>query len=86
MGKKGKIIIDLTNSELTLFNSLGEILHSEKILDFKRNKMFLDELKHFFHCYKKKCNTNIPISEGINGLKIVASVYDSLKNNNLVYL
>lgn len=37
---------------------------------FQRNTMFIDEMKHFLYCIKKRKQTLIPLKEGIDVLKI----------------
>jgi len=83
---KGKIFVDLIKAKLQVNNLDGETIIDKKLKDFNRNQMFIDEIKHFFSCYKKECKTEVPLKDGINDLIIAESIRNSMTDNTLIYL
>lgn len=75
-GEKGWIEYDLV--ELTLKTSDGENFNWG---DFDRNTMFVDELTNFFHSIKNNKETDIPLKEGLQSVKLAESILKSLEEN-----
>ncbi len=69
VGDKGRIEIDLNKSSLLLIVDGQTVL--ETLYDnFKRNDMFIDELKDFFACINKKETPVIDLNQGIISMKM----------------
>ncbi len=78
VGENGRVEIDLNRA------SIYVVLGDEEPMDFyypsfKRNDMFVEELKTFLDCVKKRVTPESSLPEGINGLKIVIAAKNSAK-------
>lgn len=69
VGEKGRIELDFNRAAVTLFLEDGRPEVSE-YSDFARNDMFLQELRDCLRCIEEDTPEEIPLSEGIKGLKI----------------
>lgn len=75
VGSKGKIKADIINNrvELSIANETDEIGFE----NFKRNDMFIEELKRFFECIEKDAVPDIDIDDGVRALKIALAAKQS---------
>ncbi|MBI1970883.1 Gfo/Idh/MocA family oxidoreductase [Candidatus Woesearchaeota archaeon] len=74
VGSQGTIIADLNKGEVTIERPTGapEIIQLPSVQD--RNAMYVEELRHFLDCVKRKQQTIIPIEEGIQSLAAALQV------------
>lgn len=81
---KSTIKVNLTNNEIFLFNDKNEKIILSKYRKFKRNEMYISELKYFFDCIKKRKKNHInDLKNAVSTLKISLNLkknYLSLKN------
>lgn len=68
-GDKARVEIDMNAARFVLYNGDGSI-NEETYADFRRNDMFIEELKDFLDCIEKDTEEKIPLEEGIKGLTI----------------
>ena len=87
VGTKGIITCDLTKNSVNLFNKKTK--KWVKILDMKKsdlNLTYIDEIKYFIECSKKRKKTINDLNEGIKVLTIALTVLKSSKNMKMVRL
>ena len=75
VGTKGRIYFDYYKNEISIIPSLNKKLSTNKKLNyrFERNSLFIDELKHFFHCVKNGNDPQSDISSAMEVVKIALS-------------
>jgi len=72
VGDKGCLIANLNRNHITIFKKKKKII---KKFNFKKNDIFINELKYFFNCIKKKQKKHeLDINHGINNLKFVLNL------------
>ena len=89
VGDKGRIEYDYYNNLLILYtNNKKGLGYKKKIYNFsgkfERNDMFVNELKIFLECVKKKKISEIPLETGINNLETLVAIHRSIKNGRVV--
>ncbi len=69
-GRLGRAVCDLQEATLRWTDVAGQIVTESVPLNFERNTLFVDEMKHFLHCIEHKKQPLIPLDEGIYVLRI----------------
>lgn len=83
IGTKGRLEFDLLKSTLVHYDEDGnEMLN--KVYEFERNDMFMEELTLFLKSVKERKKTMIPIGDGIKSLKMAMAIKKSIKTGNLI--
>ena len=72
-GKRGEAKLDFHTGELIWKVDGQTPEHVDIASDYTRNDMFVAEMKHFIDCIAKKQATEIPLEDGLEGLRIVAA-------------
>ena len=70
VGEKGRIELDMNSSEYVIYCG-DEINKTEIFSDFRRNDMFLQEIKDYFESLKNQTEPKLDLESGINTLKMV---------------
>ena len=84
-GTKGTLYWDSTTNEVKIFNHRSKRWKSViQIKNFKKNTMYVDEVKYFFNAIKKKHKTMNDIDDGIKTLGIVLGAKKSSKLGKLI--
>ena len=84
-GTKGTLLWDSSSNEVKIFYRSKKSWKSElKLTAFERNSMYVDELKYFLNCIKKKKKTMNDISDGVRTLKIVLTAKNSSKTGKFL--
>jgi predicted dehydrogenase len=84
-GVKGTLYWDSPTNEIKIFKHRTKKWKSIlKIKNFKKNSMYIDEIKYFFNAVKQKEKTMNDITDGINTLQIVLDAKRSSKLEKLV--
>lgn len=84
-GTKGTLFWDSSSNKVKIFYRSKKSWKIElKVTNFKRNSMYVDELKYFFNCIKKKKKTMNDINDGIKTLEIVLAAKKSSKIGKLL--
>jgi len=86
LGDRGKVNIDLRSNRLTLYGDDGNISEDYTFEDFDRNKMFLDEVNHFFTCIENKKKSLVTVHEGYQSLRMALLIKDSIKTGEVINL
>lgn len=86
LGDAGKIAADFNAITLNHWDEKGELIESLSLPEFRRNEMFLDELKHFFSCIEEGKPPLIPLSEGVQSLRMALAARDSVETGCVIRL
>ena len=81
IGTAGKIELNFTEQKITHYNSVGDVQGNWDYSDFPRNELFIQELKHFMDCLENREKTLIPVSEGVQSLKMALAATESLNSD-----
>jgi len=86
IGELGVAHVDLIENRLAVFDEYGS--ESERWDDqaFKRNDMFLDQMKHFLACTDGLEAPEVSIGEGMKSLRLALAARQSLALKSVVHL
>ena len=83
VGENGMLEWDYYKNSLNFHNNKEEkIIWQNK--SFKRNDMFLEEMKHFLACIKENKKTDIDLNEGLKSLRIVMAAKESNQYDKVI--
>jgi len=83
LGEAGKITVDLTVPEVRVRDVNGSVkVHS--VPNFRRNDLFLDEMRHFLACLDGRAKPLVNARDGARSLKIALAARRSIENSNVV--
>jgi len=85
VGEEGRIVMDLNKSEVKVEKpdpKDDEVHHFE---NFQRNDLFVNELKCFLQCIKRKTTPLVTLEDGLKSLKIALGIKQSLKKGRVVH-
>ena len=83
-GTKGTLYWDSISNEVKIFdhkNQKWKIIFKKQ--NFKKNSMYIDELKYFFNCIKHNRKTMNNLDDGIKTLDIILNAKKSSKSGKL---
>ncbi len=84
-GRKGIIYWDSENNIVKLFNNAKNTWKVILRLDnFERNEMYIEEMKHFIKCMKKRKRTINDLQQGIKTMNIALAMKDSAKKGKVL--
>ena len=83
IGEFGRIEIDLNEATLKVVVK-GEVIRNEIYSNFRRNDMFVDELKDFISCVKNKIDPKIDLYQGVVSLKMGLAAKRSFHEHRIV--
>lgn len=84
IGKKGTLMWESTSNSVKMYDpNRNHWSVKLKINNFKKNDMYVDEIKHFLNCIKQRKQTINPLYEGIRTLRIALSIKKSSKTGRL---
>ncbi len=86
VGDAGKIVADFNAVTLNRWDEKGELVETLSLPDYRRNDMFLDELKHFLSCIEEGQSPLIPLSEGVQSLRMALAARDSVETGRVIQL
>ncbi len=86
LGDAGKIAADFNAMTLNRWDEKGEIIETVSLPDYQRNEMFLDELRHFLSCIEEGKSPLIPLSEGVQSLRMALAARESLETGCVIRL
>ena len=81
-GKRGQAKLDFHAGELIWITDGQTPEHVGVASDYTRNDMFVAETKHFIDCIAAKRRTEIPLEDGLAGLRIVAAARNDGQSRN----
>lgn len=86
VGDAGKIVADFNANTLHRWDERGELIETLSLPDYLRNEMFLDELRHFLSCVEEGKSSLIPLSEGVQSLRMALAARDSVETGCVIRL
>lgn len=86
VGDAGKIAADFNAVTLNRWDEKGELIETLSLPDYRRNDMFLDELRHFLSCIEEGRSPLIPLSEGVQSLRMALAARDSVETGCVIEL
>jgi predicted dehydrogenase len=86
VGDKSIALVDLIKNQLFLHNKDGDIVEQWDGAVFKRNDMFLEQMRHFLDCVAGQSNPQVNLHDGIQSLCLALAAKDSLANRKIVTL
>jgi predicted dehydrogenase len=84
IGEEGKIYCDYNSNLVELYTAESKRGESFRFDNFKRNDMFINEMKHFIACLRGDEKSSIDIYESMKGLRIALAAQRSLKSCGVV--
>ena len=69
-GEKKSVKIDFLNGSMDMTSKRGKIVKKFVNSSFKRNDMYISELRHFFDSIKSNSKTDLSLEEGLKSLEI----------------
>ena len=86
-GTKGTIFWNSESNEVKMYdNKKKRWSVLLKLIKFERNQMYVDEIKHFLNCVKKRKKTINDLEEGIKTMKIALAIKKSAENEKKIKL
>jgi predicted dehydrogenase len=86
IGDAGKILVDLRQLTLTAFDAEGNITESSSNPGFERNRLFLDEMRHFLACLEGRETPRVSVRDGARSLAIALGAKQSIQTGQVVDL
>lgn len=85
-GESGTIIWDTNAKNVTLLvkDQEKQIFPLEEGYDI--NQMYIDEVKHFFDCVKKRNGTMTPVDAGVKVVRLITAAKESAENNSVIMI
>jgi predicted dehydrogenase len=85
VGTKGTIYWDSIENTVKVYDiESNQWIEKINIINYKRNDMYLEEMKYFLDCVDKKINTMNTLDDGISTLKIALDIIESSKSKRLI--
>lgn len=86
VGDRGIASVDLIMNQLQVYNSEGVLVEQSDGFDFKRNDMFLAQMKHFLACLAGQTTPLVNLWDGIQSLRLALAAKESMKSHSVVFL
>jgi predicted dehydrogenase len=80
IGDEGRVRYDYYANVVETYKTKTRVRNTHHFEGFDRNDMFRDELRHFLACLRGDESSLIPLSEGIQSLRIALAAESSLKS------
>ncbi|MEZ4224540.1 MAG: Gfo/Idh/MocA family oxidoreductase [Polyangiaceae bacterium] len=77
LGERGRIEWNLSDGELRLYATDGSIAERHQSAELPRNRLFLDEMRHFVERVRARRPTEIGLEEGAASLRIALALRES---------
>ena len=85
-GDKGSIQCNLVTMEVVVNNRITEKIKTYNFPNFKRNDVFLDEMKNFLAFTTSDKNSVVDLIDGANSLRVALAVKSSMISGNSIKL
>jgi predicted dehydrogenase len=86
IGDAGKILVDLQELSVTVFDALGGLAEASDFAGFQRNELFLREAEHFLACLKGEETPEVTVRDGAQSLRMALAAKESLATGQVVQL
>lgn len=82
IGTGGQIEIDLIQNKYTIHSE--DTVKEEKFVNYKRNDMFVEEVKCFLKCVETREQEMLTLEDGLGSLKMALAIKESIQNKSSV--
>jgi predicted dehydrogenase len=86
LGDEGKLLMDLVQLVFTRYDQQGNVVETRQWHDFERNRLFLDELRHFLECVETRQRPIVDLNDGVRSLRMALAARDSMTSGRVVEL
>jgi len=86
VGDAGKIVVDLLDNSISLYQRDGEKVQTNRPPNFDRSQMFVDQLNTFLSCVRGKMIPPVSLLEGRQNMRIIVGARESMETGNAVKL
>lgn len=86
VGDAGSAQMDLINTQLKVYNAVGEEIECAGFEGFARNDMFFDQARHFIDCLRGDAKPQVTLFDGLQSLRLALAARESLRTGALVEL
>ena len=86
IGDAGKVLVDLQELSVTVFDEQGGLAEASDFAGFQRNELFLSEAKHFLACLKGEEAPQVTVRDGAQSLRMALAAKESLATGQVVEL
>ncbi len=86
LGDAGKIIVDLQELTLTVFDAQGSMTEATDFAGFQRNELFLRESNHLLACLRGEEVPRVTVRDGAQSLRMALAAKESLVSGMVVEL
>ena len=84
LGDAGKIIVDLQELTVAVFDAQGSLTVATDFRGFQRNELFLREASHLLACLRGEEVPQVTVRDGAQSLKMALAVKESLVSGRVV--
>jgi predicted dehydrogenase len=86
IGDRGRVVMDLRAVTVTVFTRDVDIPVIHDFPGFERNRLFVDELSHFFDCVKTRRKPVVDLADGLQSLRMALAAKKSMSTHMPVEL
>lgn len=86
VGDSGRMIINLVDPSLSVFDSEGEIVERFAPEGFQRNDLFLDEMRHFLACLAGREKPRVSLRDASHSLRMALAAKRSIESGAVIEL
>ena len=86
IGERGKAILDLPSSSVTVHEFGGAAPAVYSFPDFERNQLFIDELRHFLTCAERRTRPMVDLQDALQSLRVALAAKESIATGELMTL
>jgi predicted dehydrogenase len=86
VGEGGIAQVDLIRNHLLIYNAQGDIVEQSDGKDFKRNDMFLAQMKQFLSSVAGQTKPMVNLWDGTQSLRLALAAKESMTSQSVVFL
>jgi predicted dehydrogenase len=86
VGDQGIAQVDLIKGQLAVYNVEGDVVETWDGSSFKRNDMFLNQMKHFLASVAGQTPPQVNLWDGIQSMRLALAAKESLASQTLVHI
>jgi len=86
IGDHGRAVMDLHAQTVSLFRRNVPQPEVFRVNNFDRNKLFLDQTRHFLDCVRTRSKPVVDLRDGIQSMKMALAIKQSIATHELVQL
>ncbi len=86
IGDKGIAHVDLIKGQLSVYNEEGSVIETWDGRNFKRNDMFLNQMKHFLSSVAGDTQPLVNLWDGIQSMRLALAAKESLASQTLIQI